>query len=276
VLAEVQRLGATHAVAVGGVPQAHLSELEAYGLTTEHTGLSSSARGDADAAATWMLGRTHGRGVMCIETGGVSADSAAAAAAVAGQLHMPLVIGVDSAVALDLPVVWLVGPEAAARAGEVSGGFPIRGASKAEVAGALATAALAAGATGVQVHLAPSGAPDVSVGLAGEGGVILFHPDGALGGANYDWIRAHQASLRGAVAGGTLGALGDGGVYDLQSALNHFDTHRLMGVSGQGLPVISQPPEERDLGRARAAGTVHPETQSYWSSRANPRRAQRP
>ncbi|MEA3020254.1 MAG: hypothetical protein QOI47_1778, partial [Actinomycetota bacterium] len=156
VLAEVQRLGATHAVAVGGVPQAHLSELEAYGLTTEHTGLTSSARGEADAAATWMLGRTHGRSVMCIETDGVSADSAAAAAAVAGQLHMPLVIGVDSAVALDLPVVWLVGPEAAARAGEVSGGFPIRGASKAEVAGALATAVLAAGAAGAQVHLAPS------------------------------------------------------------------------------------------------------------------------
>jgi hypothetical protein len=111
----------------------------------------------------------------------------------------------------------------------------------------------------------------VSVGLSGEGGVLLFHPDGALGGAAYGWIHEHGLALRGALPGGTLGALGDGGIYDLQSALHLFDTHQLIGVSGQGLPVISQPREEREIGRARVKGTPPGEKQSYWSGRAKPR-----
>jgi hypothetical protein len=123
----------------------------------------------------------------------------------------------------------------------------------------------------VSVHLAPAAAPDVSAGLCGAGGVLLYHPDGALGSA-FGWIADHQLALRGAVVGGTLGSLGDAGIYDLQSALNRFDAHKLIGVSGQGLPVISQPQEERDIGRARAAGTVEESDGSYWSSRANPKR----
>jgi hypothetical protein len=158
--------------------------------------------------------------VVCIETSGVSAASAAAAAAVAGQRGLPLVVGVDNAIALGLPVTWLVGPEAIARADEVPGGFPIRGATKEDVAISLATAAIRPRDRAVFVRLAPSGAPDVSVGLAGEGGVLLYHPDGQLGSAAYRWIHNHQVALAGAFAGGTLRALGDGGLYDLQSALN--------------------------------------------------------
>jgi hypothetical protein len=271
VIAEVQRLGATKVIAVGAVPQSHLDELERYGVATEHTGLSTSVTDTSVLAARHVLAVTNGKRVMCIGPSGVSAASAAAAAAVAGQLHMPLVVGVDGAIELDRPVTWLVGPEPIGRADEVRGAVLVDGATKEDVAIALATRAVGPEQVrNVFVRLAPSGSPDVSVGLCGEGGVLLFHPDSALGGAAYGWIHEHGLAIRGALPGGTLGALGDGGIYDLQSALHRFDTHQLIGVSGQGLPVISQPREERPVGRARVQGAPAGEKQSYWSGRAKP------
>jgi hypothetical protein len=271
VIAEVQRLDATTVHAVGAVPRAHLDELETYGVATEHLGLSTSVTDTSVLAARHVLARTKGGRVMCIGPSGVSAASAAAAAAVAGQLHMPLVVGVVGAIELDQPVTWLVGPEPIRRASEVRGAVTIDGATKEDVAIALATRAVGPeGAKNVFVRLAPSGSPDVSVGLAGEGGVLLYHPDGVLGGAVYGWIHEHGSAIRGALPGGTLGALGDGGIYDLQSALNLFDTHQLVGVSGQGLPVISQPRAEREIGRARVKGVPEGDKQPYWTSRARP------
>jgi hypothetical protein len=263
---EIARLGAKRVVAVGAVPPAHLNELRARGLTTEHVGATSLD------VARWYIEQTGVNRAVCIARSGVSASAAAAAAAVAGQLHMPLVIGVDSAKALGATVTWMVGPEAAAHAGELSGGFPITGSSREEVAIALATAAVGPmGVRDVFVRLVPSVDPDVSVGLSGEGGVLLYHPGGALGGAAYGWVREHGAAVRGAMVGGTTGALGDGGIYDLQSALHLFDTHLLMGVPGQGLPVISQPREEREIGRARVKGAPpKEETKAYWTGRARP------
>ena len=264
VVAEIRRLGATRVYAVGAVPESHLEDLE--GVTGEHVG------GTSLAVARWLIDRTGRNRAVCIARSGVSASAAAAAAAVAGQLGMPLVIGVDSAKELAATVTWMVGPEAAAHAGELSGGFPIRGATRAEIALALATAAVGPlGVKNVFVRLSPEAEPDVAVGLCGEGGVLLYHPPGALGGGNYAWIREHGAALRGAMAGGTTGALGDGGVYDVQSALHLFDTHLLIGQPGQGLPVISQPHHEREVGRARVKGAPPKDPDSdkaYWSSRA--------
>jgi hypothetical protein len=261
VIAEVQRLGATHVFVVGEVPQPHLDELETYGVASERIGVSSTE------IARWMIERTGRDHVVCVERSGVSASCAGAAAAAAGQRGLPLVVGVDTAKELGATATWLVGPEAAAHAGEMSGGFPIRGATKTDVAVALATAAIQPGTV---VKLAPAGAPDVSIGLGGEGGVLLYHPDGALGVAGYGFINAHRGSITSAIAGGTIGALGDGGVYDAQSALHGFDTHLLIGVPGQGLPVISQPGPERELGRARVKGALPSGDAPYWTSRARP------
>lgn len=273
IIVEVQRLGATRALIVGAVPEAHGSELESYGVDVEHTGTSNRVGGSSLLAARHLLARTRGRRAMCIAEGGISASAAAAAACVAGQLGMPLIVGVDAAVELDLPVTWLVGPEPIARADEVRGPVLIEGGVREELALALATRAVGPEqAREIYVRLAPSGAPDVSVGLGGEGGVLLYHPDGVLGRAAYGWIHDHGIALAGAFVGGTIGALGDGGIYDLQSALHRFETHLLIGQPGQGLPVISQPQEEREIGRARQQGVVHAQSQSYWSGRANPSR----
>ena len=61
--------------------------------------------------------------------------------------------------------------------------------------------------------------------------------------------------------------------YYLQGSLSGYETHRLQGVSGEGLPVISQPVGERDLGRARISGVPAPmDDGSYWVGRLNPAR----
>lgn len=68
-------------------------------------------------------------------------------------------------------------------------------------------------------------------------------------------------------------------MWEAQSSLNRFDVHQLQGVSGQGLPVRSQPLAERELGKARIAAyrgadAVDDEA-PYWLARANPGRRDR-
>jgi hypothetical protein len=262
VIAEAQRLGATKATFVGQHADAALEELRSYGLTVDRAGATSPD------VARWFLDRTGATLVLCVEPGGVSGASAAAAAAAAGQLRVPLVVGVDHAIALGARRTWLIGPEAAARAADVPGAVVVSGATVDAVAIALATRIVDRGATGITVHIAPASQSGTATGLGGGGGVLLFHPDGVLGGALYGWVLNHRAAIRRGLVGGSIAALGDAGVYDLQSALHQFETHRLIGVPGQGLPVITQPGEERELGRARIAGEVAPESKSYWSGRA--------
>ena len=94
-----------------------------------------------------------------------------------------------------------------------------------------------------------------------------------MGPDNARWIREHRGGLARAFDTGSIGTLGDAGTHELQSSLNGFDNHFLQGVSGQGLPVRSQPLAERPLGQVRVTGAPPPpDAQSYWSGRAKPRR----
>jgi len=262
VIAEAQRLAATKATFVGRFPLEVAAELQSYGIAVDSAGASSPE------VAEWLRERTGATTVFCVESSGVSAACAAAAGAAAGQLRVPLVVGVNNAIALGARRTWLIGPEAVARAADVPGAVPIDGASVDEVSLALATRIVDRGAVGITAHLAPASQSGPASGLAGGGGVLLYHPDAVLGAPAYGWVLNHRAALARAVVGGSLGALGDAGVYDLQSALHQFETHRLIGVPGQGLPVISQPHGEREIGRARIAGEVRPEDRSYWTGRA--------
>ncbi|MCU0273062.1 MAG: hypothetical protein MUE34_07520 [Acidimicrobiales bacterium] len=60
-------------------------------------------------------------------------------------------------------------------------------------------------------------------------------------------------------------------MWRLQSTLNGYQVQELMGVAGQGLPVISQPMAERPIGAARVDGRpTYPDQTppAYWTSRA--------
>ena len=268
--AELQRRRADHVVIVGALPTSFDAELASYGARVERVAEGADAPSRSLAAARWLQAQTGTTEAVCVEATGLSASTAPAAAAFAGGGKLPLLIGVASATTFAAPDgTWLVGDEAAAGAAGVVGARPIRGASKEAIALTLATqASQFYKRTELTLHLAPSGAPDVSIGLAGARGVILYHPGAELGPAIYGFVNNHRAAFNRAVLGGSFGTLGDRGIYDLQAALHHFDTHRLQGRSGQGLPVVSQPMAEREIGRARIAGATPPPAPPYWAARA--------
>lgn len=273
VLAEVQRRNATEVVVVGAtLPASFDDELAAYGPRVERTGGGVDLASMSVTAARWLVGRTGAAEAVCIETTGASGSAASAAAAFAGAGKLPLLLGVQAAKDLAAPEgTWFVGNEAAdlAAASGVPTPRPLHGGTKEAIALTLATQTVQHyKRRELTVHLAPQGAPDVSAGLAGAGGVLLYHPGAALGTPIYGFVNNHRAAFNRAVLGGSFGTLGNQGIYDLQSALHHFDTHRLQGRSGQGLPVVSQPRAEREIGRARLAGATPEQEPAYWSSRA--------
>ncbi|HUF32580.1 MAG TPA: hypothetical protein VMN58_05150 [Acidimicrobiales bacterium] len=277
---EIQRLGAVEAFVVGpAMTPAVDAALTSMGLQVTRVHQADDLATASAETARWVLARVGGSRVLAVAATGPSATAAPAAAAVAGAGRAALVVGFDEAVSLttgpDAPatVTYLVGPGMAERAPEVAGAFAVHGAD--HVALGLALADLAARderRINLSVNLVPAGSTEVAAGLAGSRGVLLFHPDGVLGADIYRWIVAHEPSLARGVVGGSLGALGDAGIYDLQSSLNRFDTHFLQGQAGQGLPVISQPESERPVGEARAAGQPSAQPDGYWSARANPAR----
>jgi hypothetical protein len=118
------------------------------------------------------------------------------------------------------------------------------------------------------LHLVPAGRWGLSI--AAGPGVVLPHPDGDIGVRARDWAVRNRAGITRAMLVGTIGGFGDDGLYQLQAALNGFDAVALQGVSGQGLPVFSQPLSERPIGAARTLAVAPPQTPTYWSNRANP------
>jgi hypothetical protein len=270
---ELRRLGATSVTAIGpGLPTSTDGYLRAIGLTVERVGAPGADIGAASVdVARWVQQRTASDRAFVVAPGGISAAAAASVAAAAGAVRAPLLVGGAAAQALAAARTYLAGPEAIAEAGAVAGAYPLDAADVAALARIVGNAAtLLENRTAIAAGVAPVGTAS-AIGLAGVGGVVLLHPGGALDDANAQWLRDHQSQLaRGWCAGG-LGTLSDKGYYDLQSALNHFDAHRLIGVSGQGLPVISQPLAEREIGRARLAGIPARDLNAgYWVGRANP------
>jgi hypothetical protein len=218
-------------------------------------------------AASWLrdvngVGRT-----VCVVPSGTSGAAAAVAAAFGGATGAPLVVGIDAAKAAGVPTL-LVGPEAAARAGEVPGSQTTSSASITGIAVELADRVLAAGVPASTVVVAPRGNNAVA-GAVGLSAPIILHEHGNLNGAR-EWLYAREQRGRAerCYAIGSFGQLGSGGIYELQSILNGFETNRLIGVSGQGLPVISQPVDERPIGKARIAGEPAPSSNQYWTARA--------
>ena len=189
------------------------------------------------------------------------------AAALAAAKGYPLIVGVDKAKAAGFTLVYLVGPEAAARAGEVPGGHPLGDASWAALSASVADIAFRVEAAGPRgLALVADGGPG-PLGMLPAGGPILMHGPGSLEGVR-DVLFAHRDRVRTVALGGATGALTTDSYYELQSIVNGFEAHKLIGVSGQGLPVIDQPLSERPLGLARRSNTPPEELgPQYWTGR---------
>jgi hypothetical protein len=274
--AELQRLGANRAVLVGpNLGTAVENGLRRYGLTIDRWGTMASAEALSVEIASHLRATKGAARQFCVAGDDIPALAGVAGAAAAARGY-PLVLGVDAAVAAATGpqpravITHMVGPVAAGQAGRVPGGYPVVGPGVEGTAAKVARALTVEGAQPSGVAVAPAGSAVAAAGMAGVGGPLLLHAPGTLDGAR-DALFAIRGSLRRAAAGGAAGALSSDGYYELQSIVNGFEAHKLIGVAGQGLPVIEQPQSERPLGGARIASVPPDEpSRGYWTGRSEP------
>jgi hypothetical protein len=275
--AELQRLGARRATVIGWrLGAATETALQRYGVTSERWGSATSAEALSVEVAQFLRTTKGAVRQFCVAGADMAALAGVAGAAGASRGY-PLLLGVDAAIAAATGpqpravVSYMVGPEAAGAAGRVPGGFPAVGPGLEGTAARVVRMLVAEGARPTGVAVAPSSAAGPAAGMAAIGGPLLLHASGRIDGAR-DALFAIRDSLRRAAAGGASGALDDRGYYELQSIINGFEAHKLIGVAGQGLPVIEQPLAERPVGRARVASAAAPDRpeRGYWSGRTEP------
>ena len=248
VLAEIERRGTVVVKVVGpALPPTIDAALAERGIAVERVGSSPDPASFSAEVAAWVRWVFGDRPYVCVEPGGLSAAAAPLAAAFAASKGWPLVVGAGTAGSGG--AAYLVGPEAAARAGELLGPVPVAAPTLLGLSLDLASIARAEGGSPSTVALAPHSSP-VTLALAGLGAPIVLHEPHSLDGAR-PWLHAHQRGAQRAVLAGSSGALPPEAYKELQSILNGFDAHKLIGVAGQGLPVIPQPGPEQPLGRAR-------------------------
>jgi hypothetical protein len=271
VITELQQLGVRSVKIAGGLlPGSVDSALTNAGFQVERVGTAPEAAAFSVQVANWLRTINGAGRTVCIEPYGASVLAATVAAGYGGATGSPLVIGIDAAKAAGVPAL-LVGPEATARAGEVPGSETTGSASVTGLAAELANRVLAAGVPASTIVLAPRGSPGLA-GAVGLSAPIVLHEPGNLNGAR-EWLyeREQRGRAERCFLVGASGQLGSAGILELQSILNGYEANKLIGVSGQGLPVIPQPVEERPIGKARIAGEPQSRTTDspeYWTARA--------
>ena len=273
ILGELRRLGAREVKVVGAeLPTALDASLAAAGLDVERVGTALDIGPFSEQVGSWIRSVNGADRTVCVAGNGVSRAAAPVAAAFASLGGLPLVVGMTAARRVGTPS-YLVGPEVAGRTGELPGSQGVGGGSVSRLSIALADLALGSGAlSSNRVVLAPRTLPGLDA-LAGLGALVILHEPGSLDGAR-DWLAARASRVSRVDLVGAGGALGTGAYKELQSLMNDFQAYKLIGVGGQGLPVIPQPIAERPIGRARRGALdaeeqrVADEGRSYWTSRA--------
>ena len=266
-LAELRRVGATTLLVVA--PGLNETAIDALGAIAELQRLTTAA--DIAVAsvdlAVWYQRRTSRGGLVCIGAGAAAQSIASAAAAHAAALRRPVVIGVDAVGAArsasgDRGGVLLIGDEVVARAGEVAASTSVPGSDPIAVSVYLADRTIELLDAGrAYITFVPTSSSPFALGLLPSSGVVIVHQDGRITAELREWLISRRMRLSGAdVVASGAGALPDQGVYELQSALNGFDAHLLIGVDGMGLPVYAQPLDERPIGKVRVTGELPPTT----------------
>jgi hypothetical protein len=223
------------------------------GVAVERVGSSPDAPTLSAQVAQWAIGRAGASpGSVCITTAGTSRAAAGLAAGLGSSKRWPLVVGAGAARSAGGPT-FLVGPEAAALSAEVPAPTAFASSSLFDLANEIARFAHSSVPVPGPVAVVPEGARTVTE-VAGMGAPVLMYRSGSLNGVR-EWLiertSAHGLPTHAVLAEGASGSIGPSGLYELQSLVNGFAVHKLVGVGGQGLPIIEQPPEERPLGLAR-------------------------
>ena len=233
---ELARLGATRVIGVGPVPEA-----------TEHITAATDVAVASVETSAWMLGRTGGSSVVLIGADQGNVENAPGSAALAVARRSPLVIGPDALGAVQ---------QALGRVIDTVPGAFLGGGSAAALDLAVRALATRDGKFRLGVFaLSSSGGVPAAVGGAALGVDVS---SGALSQPARDWLIGN----RGRLAAVDIVGLPFPMVKAVQSAVNGYDFHQLVGVGGQGLPVFPQPDEERLLGKVRVNGALPTTTTS--------------
>lgn len=248
--AEIARVGPVAAIVAGpALPRTVDQHLTAAGITHRRVGTSTDARVFAAEAGLWSRQLSGSRTAILVDEQS-DVHALAGAAGIAAARRWPLLVGGGSRVEVALAVpravrrVHVVGPDPAAANGYEGGShIPV------DLPG-LADHAVRLGMDRARAGLFPLGSPHAAAGMAAFGGPLLGYVPGTLDGAR-DWLFAHRPAMQAAFVAGDVEEFGDEPYYELQSILNEYETHLLRGRSGEGLPVISQPRDERPIGQAR-------------------------
>lgn len=243
----LRSLGVSEVVAVG--PVAGAGAFAGAGMPLSSITTSTDPATASQAVATKIAAVNDINRTVTVETSGLSAEAAPLAAVFAALGGFPLLVGSATAAAVGLPTV-AVGPE-------VPAGWPVDQRTSAgslpELSVEIAdwTLALPTVAPG-RVAIAPAGSSDV-IGLVNLAAPLVLHPAGRLGPVA-DWLNRYArryGQLRHLYHTTGPGQLATDQHWWLQGTVNGFQVDQLQGVSGQGLPVISQPMAERPIGLAR-------------------------
>ena len=264
-LALLARLGVSEVMVVGPVPG--LASFTGNGIGVEVVSDTSDLGLLSREVAARIATLNDINRTVTIETNGLSADAAPAAAAFASLGGFPIIVGAANAQAVGYPTLY-VGPEPA-DVGLISD----RTSATSLVDLSIELAELASGLPNVsanRIAIAPAGGSDV-VGLANLGVPVVLHPLDRLGRLEA-WLQDHSRRygelaeiyyVRGP------GQLPTQEYWRLQGAANGFRVDQLTGVAGEGLPVIRQPLAERPIGMARTDGAFtwgSEDPPGYWTN----------
>jgi hypothetical protein len=228
--------------------------LQAQGIKVERIGTSQTIQTFSAQVASWSRSMTGSRTAVVV-TAGVPELAAGAAAAFAHSQRLPLLIGSGDAVqaALREPRPVRTSYVITTDSGDVAafpGGHGIVGSSEAQLATRIADTAIGMGTSRSRAMLVSRNNRPAAAASATMPVPVILHSGTSMAGAR-DWLLANQPRLAGVYAVGSRDHYTTQAQWELQSHINEFGVHLLRGQAGEGLPVISQPPEERPIGSAR-------------------------
>jgi hypothetical protein len=260
-LDQLRRLGSRNIVIVGPLSGASVASLQELGTVETLTAANDLASQSIDVAV-WMSKRTGRNEAVCIGAGGPAQNLAPLAGAYAAARRRPVLVTPDAVGAFQAVLgsqgaVLLIGKEVAPGFTRFPGGL------------AIDTDDIELASLTVANRLLQSSEEKYSARFCANDGTSLvaavqtLGPIIAVGQGERtvlrDWIIEHRARFGDAVlVRNANGPADDALVYQLQSALNGFDSHLLVGQDGNGIPVYPQPPEERRIGAARVRGELPP------------------
>ncbi len=241
-------------VAAPHLSSAAIADLQGLGVTVERVGTSGDLATFAGQVATWSRPLTGARRALVVMPSALGALAPAAAAA--GALRMPLLVGRNAATeaALASPRATrrtYVLTQRAADAQAFPGGQALTGSDAHAQARAVADLLLGLGGDEIDAAtVAAAGDGRAAAAMATVPGPLLLHRRGSLDGAR-GWFIARRKHISRTYVAGDRRSFTLEARYDLQAATNEFETHLLRGRAGEGLPVIPQPRHERPIGKAR-------------------------